>query len=299
MTAGGLVAVAAALGVVIGPLLLAATGALRWQPEAALKSPLPWRPTLVSTLAFTLAFNLTFLVQELFLVLPKAFTPGLRPILFHNNHTWSGSHLLENLFQGTGALATLITSTGCWALLARGRGRSETSRLLLLWMAYCGSFMALPQVAVGAVSDGSDLGRAVGYFGLGSGARVALALIAFATMPWLAIRLSRHFMALAPEALPDTRARAGWMFRVATLPAVAGILLVVPFRIPRAWIEVVIVPVAVVLAAVPWMQAGAWRAVPPVGIVPPRPALPLVLIILIAVLFAIFQFVLRRGIPFY
>jgi hypothetical protein len=32
-----------------------------------------------STLLYTLAFNLTFFIQELFLVVPKALTPGLRP----------------------------------------------------------------------------------------------------------------------------------------------------------------------------------------------------------------------------
>jgi hypothetical protein len=56
-------------------------------------------------LLYTLAFNLTFFIQELFLVVPKALTPGLRPTLFHNNHLWQGEHPLASLFQGTGALA--------------------------------------------------------------------------------------------------------------------------------------------------------------------------------------------------
>jgi hypothetical protein len=298
MTAGSLIATATALGVVAGPLLLAVAGWLRMRREAASGSPLPWRTTIASTLAFALAFNLTFFIQELFLVLPKALTPGLRPTLFHNNHTWSGSHPLEDLFQGTGALATLITGAVCWALLARGRGRAETTRLPLLWMAYAGLFMALPQVVVGAVSNASDLGRAMNYLSLGSGARTALALGALLAMPWLALRLCPHFLALSPDTLPAPRDRTRLMFHVATLPALLGIALIVPFRVPREWIEVLIVPVAVVLAGVPWMQAGAWRATPG-GIASPWSGSPFGLVIVLAVLLAIFQLVLRRGIPFY
>jgi hypothetical protein len=299
MTAGSLIAVAAMLGVIIGPLLLSAAGWLRTRGKSAPAAPpRPWRITLDSTLAFALAFNLTFFIQELFLVLPKALTPGLRPTLFHNNHTWSGSHPLEDLFQGTGALATSIASAVCWALLARGRDRSATSRLLLLWMTYAGLFMALPQVVVGAVSNASDLGRAMNYFALGSGARSALALVALLAMPWLALRLSRHFLALSPDVPPSPRGRSRFMFHVATLPALLGIALIVPFRVPREWIEVVIVPVAVVLAGVPWMQAGAWRAAP-AGVPTRASASPFVLLIALAVLLAIFQLVLRRGIPFY
>ena len=302
MTAGSLIAVATALGVVAGPLCLAVAGRVRMRHESDSVTPFPWRLTFASTLAFALAFNLTFFIQELCLVLPKALTPGLHPTLFHNNHTWSGSHPLEDLFQGTGALATVISGALCWAFLARGRGRSESSRLLLLWMAYAGLFMALPQVVVGAVSDASDLGRAMVYFQLGGGTRIALALAALVVMPLLALRLSRHFLALwsvaSPGASPKARTRVRELFHAATLPALLGIALIVPFRVPREWIEVVIVPVAVVLAGVPWMQAGAWRAAPPAGIAAPRPATPLGLVIAFAVLLAIFQLVLRRGIPF-
>jgi hypothetical protein len=298
MTAGSLIAAATALGVVAAPLLLAVAGWLRMRREAPSVSPRPGRLMFVSTLAFALAFNLTFFIQELFLVLPKALTPGLRPTLFHNNHTWSGSHPLEDLFQGTGALATVISGAACWALLARGRGRTEATRLLLLWMMYAGLFMALPQVVVGAVSDASDLGHAMSYFALATGARTALALAALLAMPWLALRLSRHFLALSPDARSAPRDRTRFMFHAATLPALLGIALVVPFRVPREWLEVLIVPVAVVVAGVPWMQAGAWRATS-AGIPSPRAVSPFGLILALAALLAIFQLVLRRGIPFY
>lgn len=55
-----------------------------------------------STLFYTLAFNLLFFIQELFLVLPKALTPNLSPILYHNNHSWTGENRLAFLFQRNG-----------------------------------------------------------------------------------------------------------------------------------------------------------------------------------------------------
>jgi hypothetical protein len=55
------------------------------------------RRALSSALLHTLAFNLTFFVQELFLVVPKALTPGLHPTLFHNNHHWEGTSPLAAL----------------------------------------------------------------------------------------------------------------------------------------------------------------------------------------------------------
>jgi len=48
------------------------------------------------------------------------------------------------------------------------------------------------------------------------------------------------------------------MFRVATLPALAAILLIIPFRVPRNWVEVAAVPAVVTVIGIAWMQAGAW-----------------------------------------
>ncbi len=52
-----------------------------------------WTLVLQSALLCAFAFNLIFFIQELFLVVPKALTPGLRPTLFHNNHHWTGGQL--------------------------------------------------------------------------------------------------------------------------------------------------------------------------------------------------------------
>src|SRR4030095_6048469 len=113
-------------------------------PDRHLMTSRPsWRLAICSGLLYTLAFNLTFFIQELFLVLPKALTPGLRPTLFHNNHSWEGEHPLASLFQGTAALASLLTGMAGALLLRRGAGRSLAIRLFLIWMTYNGFFQAL------------------------------------------------------------------------------------------------------------------------------------------------------------
>ena len=57
-------------------------------------------------------------------MLPKALTPGVRPTLFHNNHGWEGENPLTSLFQGTGALAILLSGVVCALLLQRRSPRS-------------------------------------------------------------------------------------------------------------------------------------------------------------------------------
>ena len=140
------------------------------------------RLALCSALLYTLAFNLTFFIQELFLVVPKALTPGLRPTLFHNNHTWEGQHPLASLFQGTGALATLISGVICLLLLRGDRVRSTTLRLLLIWMAFHGFFQALPQFVIGALVPGNDVGMAMDYFHMSQTAKWIAASVALAAI---------------------------------------------------------------------------------------------------------------------
>jgi hypothetical protein len=219
-----------------------------------------WKLSIGSALLYTLAFNLVFFIQELFLVVPKAFTPGLRPTLFHNNHNWEGGSPLVGLLQGTGALATFLTATVCVGLLRRGWGRSSTSRLFLIWMAYNGYFSSLPQVVVGAFVPANDVGMAMTYFGISPALKTAAAMVALVAMPLLGVWLTRPLLSVAedPGEIATGTARTGFVFRVATGPAVAAIALIIPFRVPRNWIEVVMVPVVVTFIGIVWMQATAW-----------------------------------------
>lgn len=253
-----------------------------------------------SALLYSLAFNLTFFIQELFLVVPKALTPGLRPTLFHNNHTWQGDNPLAGLLQGSGALATLLSGLVCAVLLRRGPGRSITVRLFLIWMSYNGIFQSLPQVVVGAINPRNDVGMAMAYLGLTATARTLAALVALATMPAAALWLTHPLLNLAADraCVASARGRTRFVFRAATLPALSAILLIIPFRIPREFVEVVVVPAVVTVAGIAWVQAGAWRVsgVKPSGGTGSRSiAYPLGALLLLLI---VFQLILRPGIRF-
>jgi hypothetical protein len=301
-----LIGIASALVLLAGPLLLGLVGLIgaRRAPADARPDPaVPWNWTLsiTSALLYTLAFNITFFIQELFLVLPKALTPGLRPTLFHNNHRWDGDSPLTSLLQGTGALAIFLTGIGCALLLRRGPDRSPTIRLFLIWMVYNGFLQSLPQVIIGAVVPENDVGMAMAYLHLGATAKTAAALLALAAIPWVGLRLTGPLLNLAqdPAQITGARARTRFVFQVATVPAMTAILLIIPFRIPRNWIEVIMVPVVVTVIGIAWLQAGAWRvsgakAGSSFGAPSVAYALGAVLLLLL-----VFQFLLRPGIRFY
>jgi hypothetical protein len=93
--------------------------------------------------------------------------------------------------------------------------------------------------------------------------------------------------------------RTHFVFHVATLPALMAILLIIPLRVPREWVEVVMVPLVVTVIGVAWLQAGAWKVsgVRVVGGPGVRSiAYPLGALL---ILFLVFQLLLRPGIPFY
>lgn len=295
--------IAVALILVAGPLLLGFAGMMRTRRDADATqpgTPWDWRLSVASALLYAIAFNLTFFIQELFLVLPKALIPGLHPTLFHNNHNWQGSNPLAYLFQGTGALATMVSGIICALLLRYGRRQSITVRLFLIWMTYTGFFLALPQLVIAALLPGNDVGLALDYLRVGAIGKTALALLALCIMPPIALALRRPVLGLAWDMrqLAGGVARSRFLFQTATAPAVAAILLIIPFRIPRDIIEVVVLPVVVTLIGTAWLQAGAWAvsALTPGARRTVRVAGPLIVLLL---LLMVFQWVLRPGISFY
>jgi hypothetical protein len=257
-----------------------------------------WKLTITSALLYAIAYNLTFFIQELFLVLPKALLPGVHATLFHNNHTWEGEHPLTRLFQGTGALATLISGGLCACLVRRHPPATGMARLLLIWMAYSGLLQALAQVLVGALNPENDVGMAMAYLGLGPATRTLAALLALVAIAAIALMLTRPLLELAdsPARLATGHARSAFMFRVGTLPALIGVLLIVPFRVPRELLEVLVPPVVDTVMGIVWMQTFAWRVrgAKAAGFVPA--ASPLYAAAALIALLLLFQLVLRPGI---
>jgi hypothetical protein len=299
-----LIAVAASLALVLGPLLFGARGLNAARRLAAVSDRTPnwdWELAITSALLYALAFNLIFFIQELFLVLPKAFTPGLRPTLFHNNHRWEGENALAGLFQGTGAVAIFVTGVICAFLLKYRVGRSSGARLFLVWMAYNGFLQSLPQVVIGSIEPENDVGMAMDYLHFGAPAKAVAALVALTAIPAVALWLRRPLLCVASDSvlIADGRARTRFVFNIATLPALAAILLIIPFRVPRNWVEVAAVPVVVTLIGIAWIQAGAWAVdgVKASGVLKSN-SIAYAFSALLALLL-VFQIMLRPGIRFY
>jgi hypothetical protein len=142
---------------------------------------------------------------------------------------------------------------------------------------------------------------AMDYLRLGASAKAAAALVALIKIPVPVLWMRRPLLCLAenPADIASIRTRTTFMFRVATVPALAAILLIIPFRVPRQFTEVVMVPVIVTVIGMVWLQAGAWATT---GIKaggrfsgePNSYAIGGLVMLLL-----IFQFLLRPGIRFY
>jgi len=255
-----------------------------------------WRLTLKSTLAFALAFNVMFFIQELFLVLPKAFTPGLEPTLFHNNHHWRGHHPLEDLLQGTGALATVIAGAFFSVWLTRRTPEGDVTRLVLFWLALLGFLSALPQVVIGTVILQNDVGRAMTFLQFAPTARLLASIAAFLAMVMAVWRLTPYLLSVTGE--KDAPRAHDVAFRIGVLPCVLALPLIVAFRIPNAAIEVLLPPCVAASIAAAWIQAVAWREGAVAAAAPQSQPLSWLLVALGALL-AFFQGILRRGVNFF
>lgn len=254
-----------------------------------------WPPIVHSMLAYVLAFNLTFFIQELFLVLPKSMVPGLTATLYHNDHNWTGSAPIAELFQGTGCLAILVSGL-IFSLIA---ARQAKPSFLVLWMAFNGLFQSLPQFVVGAIAPGNDMGRAYDFLAIGPAGETLLALAGLAAMPVAGIWLGRLFLSAAWDGrqLGSYCCRFGFLLRIAGLPTLAALPIIILFRVPRELIEVIAAPILVPLFGYGWLQLAAFRpgAARAKGI---RPESVIPLLAAAAALLAIFQLVLRPGITF-
>ena len=268
---------------------------LRARGAAVFVGRMGWEPIAHSTLAYVLAFNLTFFIQELFLTWPKAMVPGLKATLYHNNHDWTGDAPIAELFQGTGAMAILLSGVIFWIIAARQNRPS----FFVLWMAFNGLFQALPQFIVGAIAAGNDVGRAYDYLEIGPVGEALLAMASLATMAVAGIGLGRQFLAAAwdQRQLGSYCCRFGFLLRIAGLPALAALPIIILFRVPRELIEVLAPPVLVPLFGYGWLQIAAFR---PGGAkargVRPETVTPLLLAAV--ALLAIFQLLLKPGITF-
>lgn len=250
------------------------------------------RVLISSTLICTLAFNLTFFWQELWLVIPKALTPGLYPTLYHNNHAWSGTSPYVNLLQGTGALATLVSGSLSMLLSCRSRPRGAFLKMLLFWLAFQGLFQALAQVVIGAFMPANDLGMAMAYLKIGR-LNIVVAAMGVLAIAAAGAGLARIFPIRNPS--PSLQRRDAFYY--AAIPAFLSVLFTIPFRVPRNAIEVVFVPLLTAIVGSGWMLAMDRCTTRTSRGLMTRAPLKLPFAALCALLL-FFQLVLRRGISF-
>jgi hypothetical protein len=249
-----------------------------------------------SAVLYALAFNIIFFIQELFLALGKKWL-GLKAYLYHNNHNWEGEHPMERLAQGYGAAAIFITGVICLLIARRIKLSTHWMQLFFLWMAFQGFAQSLPQFISAPWALETDTGQAYAYLGIRYEIGVAVAVACIILMLLIGTAYTKYLLQLAPSPQHVDRApkRFSYLFRMALLAALIGIVLIIPFRI-MPW-DRALAPLFVTLASVPMIFAHAWKIKristinsdvnKKVFITP---------IILLIMLLLVFQLVLSRGI---
>ncbi len=255
-----------------------------------------WPLIINSAVLYALAFNIIFFIQELFLALGKRWL-GLKAYLYHNNHNWEGQHPMDDLAQGYGAVSILVLACICLVIARRISMSTHWMQLFFLWMAYQGFAQSIPQFITAGTAPDTDTGQAFAYLGLTQQTGVIISLAGILLMVFICFRFSRWLLQLAPSPayVASASSRFSYLFRIALLSSLIGVLLITPFRI-MPWSRALL-PVFVMLFSIPIVFANAWKAKPAYTInnhvnqrVFPIP------VILLLVLLLVFQLVLARGV---
>jgi hypothetical protein len=292
--------------VLIGPLVLGLLSAHRTNATGKQQSTdsefacrIPWSLIVNSAVLYALAYNLTFLLQELLLVIPKAIY-GLQPILYHNNHRWLVSDPIEDLLQGSGALAVLISGLLFCGVLNRQSHAQSLFKLFSIWMVYHGLTQSLHQVVFTVLNPNSDVSDALGYLGAGEVLRYALAIAALGILVYVGLFLTRPLLGFAPSRahVATPRARSRFILQIGTLSALVGVVLIIPFRIPP--IERIEGPVLVFLFPLLWTLANAWRVNEAESVAKRvNQKVSWILVVALVGLLATFRLWLAPGVPFF
>ena len=226
---------------------------------ATAKAGSSWPLVINSAVLYALAFNLIFFIQELFLALGKKWL-GLRAWLYHNNHNWEGSHPMDSLAQGYGAVAIFITGVICLLIARRTRFSTHWIQLFFLWMAFQGLAQSLPQFITAAMAPDTDTGQAYTYLGIVDKVGLLITIAGIILMLLIGMAYSQYLLQLAPadNYIATAASRFNYLFRIAVAASVIGIMLIIPFRI-MPWSRAT-APVFVTLLSIPMVFAHAWKA---------------------------------------
>jgi len=265
-------------------------------PSTSIATFSPWPRIINSAVLYALAFNLIFFIQELFLALGKRWL-GLKAQLYHNNHNWDGNHPMEGLAQGYGAAAILIVAIIC-LFIARGMKRSSHwMQLFFLWMAFQGFAQSLPQFITATMAPDTDTGQAFTYLGIGDTLGFLISALGIIIMLAICAAYSRYLLQLAPNTDFTNHAgkRFAYLFKIAVLASLIGIVLIIPFRI-MPW-DRALAPVFVTLFSIPMVFANGWavKNINPVNSKINKKVF-IVPVILLVIVLLVFQLILAKGI---
>ncbi|HMK05762.1 MAG TPA: hypothetical protein VK489_16285 [Ferruginibacter sp.] len=265
-------------------------------PSTSLATFSPWPLIINSAVLYALAFNLIFFIQELFLALGKRWL-GLKAQLYHNNHNWEGSHPMDSLAQGYGAAAILIVGMICLFIARRMKRSSHWMQLFFLWMAFQGFAQSLPQFITASIAPDTDTGQAFTYLGISKGMGLVVSLLGVIIMLCICVAYSRYLLQLAPNTDFTNHAgkRWGYLFKIAVLAGLIGIILIIPFRI-MPWNRA-LAPVFVTLFSIPMVFASGWavKNINPVNSKINKKVF-IVPIIMLVIVLLVFQFILAKGV---
>ena len=170
-------------------------------------------------------------------------------------------------------------------------------QLFFLWMSFQGFAQSLPQFITAKMAPDTDTGQAFTYLGIGDTAGMIICIAGIIIMLMIGAAFSRYLLQLAPSVhytdLPGKR--FGYLFKIAVIAALIGIVLIIPFRI-MPWRQIM-APIMVTLISVPMVYAHAWKvtSINPINNNVNRKIFALPIIALVALLL-IFQLVLAKGV---
>ena len=288
------------LALIIVPIIWGIYGYFKSRSANQFPSAFPttalWPLIINSAVLYALAFNLIFFFQELFLALGKRWL-GLKAYLYHNNHNWDGTHPMERLAQGYGAVAILVTAIVCLIIARRIRRSTHWAQLFLLWMSFQGFAQSLPQFITADSARDTDTGQAFRYLGIDHTVGMIITIVGIIVMLLICAAYSRYLLQLAPSEgytrLPGKKFL--YLFKISVAASLIGVVLIVPFRI-MPW-DRAMAPVFVTLLSIPIVFANAWRVkkLNPINSKVNQKVF-LVPIIMLIVVLLLFQLVLAKGV---
>lgn len=170
---------------------------------------------------------------------------------------------MASLMQGSGALAIFLIGLICLAIFQFIRNSGSIWKLFLFWMAFHGLIQSIPQVIIGYLNPGTDVGQAlVGYLKLSEPLLIILSIVSAIAMALLCIWFSKHLLefARADAVLNHPKVKLKYIRYIAVGAAIIGSIFVVPFRIlPMGQ---AVTPFIVSAFSIPWIWAAAARSRP-------------------------------------